>query len=678
MSEAQLKCISHHLCYFHGVIPFLFTGSMLICPNCHSENPNRNNFCQKCGVSLTHHDCSECGTSVLWGDATCSNCGTVTGKVLKMVIRESVSEENAPSISAKFPSLYEDCVDIGHRYRLLTNEAFAPQTQDWGEKEVRVLVGNVIDCQPLQPSVLKVLLLNQGEFLAKLANLSEISEIEGDSAWKSLDLPKLVLPYFKFKDLTPKVPEIYDAWCEENSEVLLVADRNAWQSLGTALSEPSLPQLVYWFNEMVVLWRSLATLNYCQSLLVPDNVRVDEDQNLGLQLLYPDPVGVTPSLSDLGKQWQAWLTESSHFVSDGLKDLLAKLVEGEIQNPDELSLLLEAIAIEEENINFPEDFLGEDLPQFEELEVSGQLRGQGPPSTLPDANQGNIEELDDSPTAVLPMQLSDLADAAATDRGRQRPHNEDYFGLATQIQTKEDNQGKTVHVKGIYVVCDGMGGHAAGEVASQLAVNTLQKYFSQHWTDKLPDASMINEAILLANQTIFDINQTNDSAGSGRMGTTLIMALVQDTKIAIAHVGDSRIYRVTRRGGLEQLTVDHEVGQQAIQNGLDPTIAYARLDAYQLTQALGPHGSNFIQPDIRFFDAQEDTLLLLCSDGISDNNLVEENWENKLLPLISSTQSIDRGINKLIEFANEHNGHDNLTGILVRLKVRPQIQVNDW
>jgi protein phosphatase len=120
------------------------------------------------------------------------------------------------------------------------------------------------------------------------------------------------------------------------------------------------------------------------------------------------------------------------------------------------------------------------------------------------------------------------------------------------------------------------------------------------------------------------------------------------------------------------------VGQQAIQNGLDPTIAYARPDAYQLTQALGPHGSNFIQPDIRFFDIQEDTLLLLCSDGISDNNLVEESWENKLLPLISSSQSIDRGMNKLIEFANDQNGHDNLTGILVRLKVRPQIQVNDW
>ena len=426
---------------------------------------------------------------------------------------------------------------------------------------------------------------------------------------------------------------------------------------------------------MAVLWRSLASLNCCQSLLVPDNVRVDEDQNLGLQLLYPDPVDVTPSLSDLGKQWQAWLTDSSHSVSNGLNDLLEKLVSGEIQNPDELSLLLEAIAIEEEHLNFPEDFLEGDLPHFEELEISEQLPGKGLQSTLPDAN---VEELDDSPTAVLTMQLSDLVDAAYIDRGRQRPHNEDYFGLSTQIQTKEDNQGKTVHAKGLYVVCDGMGGHAAGEVASQLAVSTLQKYFSQHWTDQLPDASMITEAIMLANQTLFDINQTNASAGSGRMGTTLIMALVQDTKIAIAHVGDSRIYRVTRRGGLEQLTVDHEVGQQAIQNGLDPDIAYSRPDAYQLTQALGPHGSNFIQPDVRFLDIQEDTLLLLCSDGISDNNLVEENWEHKLLPLISSSQSIDRGMNKLLEFANDNNGHDNLTGVLVRMKVRPQIQVNDW
>ena len=651
---------------------------MLICPNCHSENPNRNNFCQKCGVSLTNRDCPECGTSVLLSASSCEQCGAVTGKVLRMVIRESLLAESQLSVSDELPALYEDCIDIGQRYRLLKTEEFPLEVQDWGGEGSRIFVGKVIDCQPLQPSVLKVLLLNQGDFLTKLSALSEIDEIESDSIWKSLDLPKLALPYFKFKNLTPKVPEIYDAWREENSEVILLSDRISWQSLSDIFTEESLPllQLVYWLNEIVALWRSLSPLHYCQSLLITDNIRVDEDQNLGLQLLYPDPVEGTVTLSALGKQWQDWLNDSVQSVPDTLTELLEKLVAGEIQSPDELSLRLDAIAVEAEKSNSTENFPELNFPHFEELEFSEPSPGTGLQSTLPDTN---VEDgLDDSPTAVLAMQLSELVDAAYTDRGRQRPHNEDYFGLSTQVQTTEDNQGKTIHAKGLYVVCDGMGGHAAGEVASQLAVNTLQTYFSQHWKEQFPDAMMITEAIMLANQTIFDINQNNASAGSGRMGTTLIMALVQDTKIAIAHVGDSRIYRVSRRGGLEQLTIDHEVGQQAIQNGLNPDIAYARADAYQLTQALGPHANNFIQPDIRFLEVQEDTLLLLCSDGISDNNLVEENWENYLLPLISSSQSIERGINKLIEFANESNGHDNLTGVLVRLKVRPQIPANNW
>jgi len=227
-------------------------------------------------------------------------------------------------------------------------------------------------------------------------------------------------------------------------------------------------------------------------------------------------------------------------------------------------------------------------------------------------------------------------------------------------------------------VCDGMGGHAAGEVASELAVKTLQEFFRQHWQDQFPSTTQISEAIALANQAIYTINQTNASSGSGRMGTTMVMALIQDNTVAIAHVGDSRIYRVTRKGGLEQLTIDHEVGQQAIQNGLDPVIAYSRPDAYQLTQALGPHDNAFVQPDIRLLELEEDSLLLLCSDGISDNDLLESYWETYLLPLLSSSQDLERGLRKLMEFANEYNGHDNLTGVLIRVKVRPQIPIEVW
>ena len=80
-------------------------------------------------------------------------------------------------------------------------------------------------------------------------------------------------------------------------------------------------------------------------------------------------------------------------------------------------------------------------------------------------------------------------------------------------------------------------------------------------------------------------------SGSGRMGTTLVMAVVVNHQVVVAHVGDSRLYRLTRQKGLQQITVDHEVGQREIQRGIDPDIAYSRPDAYQLTQALGPRGA---------------------------------------------------------------------------------------
>jgi protein phosphatase len=223
-----------------------------------------------------------------------------------------------------------------------------------------------------------------------------------------------------------------------------------------------------------------------------------------------------------------------------------------------------------------------------------------------------------------------------------------------------------------------MGGHACGEIASAMAVETLQRYFSTYWREELPDQETIEKGIHLANQTIFRINQEKESHGSGRMGTTLVLALVQDTKVVVAHVGDSRVYRVNRKWGLEQLTVDHEVGQKAISEGVAPKIAYSRPDAYQLTQALGPHDDQYVKPGIKYLQLHEDTLLLLCSDGLSDNKLVENNWETHLKPLISASANMDEGLRSLINLGNQKNGHDNITAILVRIKVQPNIEQPLW
>ena len=186
----------------------------------------------------------------------------------------------------------------------------------------------------------------------------------------------------------------------------------------------------------------------------------------------------------------------------------------------------------------------------------------------------------------------------------------------------------------------------------------------------IPSKEVIADGILAANQKIYDLNQQQQRAGSGRMGTTLVMALVRNNQIAIAHVGDSRLYRFSAAKGLEQLTIDHEVGQREIQQGVDPNIAYSRLDAYQLTQALGPRNTDFVSPDIQFINLQEDTIFILGSDGLTDNDFLETNWKTHVAPMLDSEADLHRGVAQLIDLANEFNGHDNITAIAIRVLVQ--------
>lgn len=282
-----------------------------------------------------------------------------------------------------------------------------------------------------------------------------------------------------------------------------------------------------------------------------------------------------------------------------------------------------------------------------------------------------MEDYEEVPTMAFAMQLYSLDHGGATDIGRRRRHNEDYFGIESHLSKKETPQGETIHARGLYIVCDGMGGHSAGEVASAMAVEILQQYFDQHWQEELPDEETIREGILLANEKLHEVNKEKARSGAGRMGTTLVMALVQDTQVAIAHVGDSRAYQINRYGDILQLTVDHEVGQREIAKGVPPEEAYSLSNAYQLTQALGPRNNSKVKPDIQYLEVQEDTLLLLCSDGLSDGDFVEEYGKTSLSPLLKSKANLEKGLLELISAANEKNGHDNITGVVVKLKMRP-------
>ncbi|MBW4642594.1 MAG: serine/threonine phosphatase [Goleter apudmare HA4340-LM2] len=640
---------------------------MLICPQCKFENSNSNKFCQNCGASLTHKVCPECSASVPVEAQTCDQCGAECGTVWWAIITQEVAgealvDQEEISIPSTLLQLSAGSyLDQEQRYQLLAEPILNPE-----EKTITKEVGvKVLDCQPYQISPLEAMLANQQQGLVTPST-------------QASKIPSLAQPYIDLKvQKHPGIPPIHDAWQQGDTQLVLIQDRSNWQLLIDLWKRETTTslQILHWCYQMTQLWALLEPVNCRQSLLDLSNLRVDEDQTLALSRLYTEPFNNQSTVASteqeqsltvktLGRVWQQLFKDSQRTQFGFVVKMLGDLEQGKIETIAQLRSRLEDIATELEAPKTAASFVPEtDIPT-------------AAPTTLQldDLEEFNIKN-DDLPTVVLPMQLSSLEEAGRTDVGRQRHHNEDNFGIETKLNKLELPRNRVLQARGLYILCDGMGGHAGGEIASELAVNTLRQYFKEHWVNnQLPTEDSIREAVYLANQAIYDLNQQDARSGVGRMGTTLVMLLVQDTHAAVAHVGDSRLYRLTRKHGLEQVTVDHEVGQREIARGVETSIAYARPDAYQLTQALGPRDQNAINPDVDFFEINEDSLFILVSDGLSDNDLLETHWQNHLLSLLSSGTNLDGGVTDLIDLANQYNGHDNITAILIRAKVRPNLE----
>ena len=638
---------------------------MLICPQCQFANPNTNKFCQGCGTSLTYKVCPECDTNVALNQKQCPNCGTKTGKVWRAIISGTLAqglETRDKQTNTQFPSPQPlasnpSYLDQQQRYQLLE-----PLESSDDIKSVQALV---LDCQPFQLSLLEA----------------------GANLMMSQTIPAIAKTYIALSSsLGQKLPAIHDAWQQGNEQVLIIADRSDWQELIHLWHDRKTTQLqiLLLLDQMAQLWAILSAWGCCQSLLELSNLRVDATCQLGLQRLYADPeAGIT--LQDLGKVWQWLFHESQRTKFGSLVELMTDLQAGSIQTIDELRSRLKAIINElqvdvtsiSNNLSVSNAASPAAVNQAKvRVTLNNSTNNSVVPTVIQMKESQDVIRSEELPTLVLPMHLVSVEEAGGTDVGRQRQHNEDCFGIATRVDKIEFPHSQSIEARGIYILCDGMGGHAGGEVASELAVKTLQKYFQTEWQplQPLPTEDTIRKGIFLANQAIYDLNQQDARSGVGRMGTTLVLVLLHNNQIAVAHVGDSRLYRLARNHGLVQVTLDHEVGQREILRGVEPDIAYARPDAYQLTQALGPRDENYLHPDVQFFELNEDTLLLLVSDGVSDNGLLEHHWQTDLEPLLTSGNSLQRGVSELIDLANQYNGHDNITAILIRLKVRPKME----
>src|SRR5919199_5551153 len=597
---------------------------------------------------------------------------------LRSKFTQGATDETSNSTEVCSPTPTVVYLDKQQRYRLLEPQSLDVAATD-GENHYDLSV-RVLDCQPFQQSPLEALLEQQPSRSEKYElSLKQPATSPGDT-WRVRGIPAIAQPYLALKELYYQtLPAVHDAWHQAGDAVVLLEDRSGWQSLNELWDSEQLStlQILYWLDEMAKLWDALEPWHCRQSLLETTNLRVDEDQALGLMRLYPEPEEQQLTLQDLGQVWQQLFDQSQRTQFMSLAALFRQMCTQKIKTIHHLQSHLEATPRQHEAVTTEADqnynLVRAEATDSTSVDIPEEAGYTQPPRIPYEAMSSN--EGDELPTLILPMQLLSLDDAGCTDIGHQREHNEDSFGIQTLVKKLENPMGRSVQARGLYILCDGMGGHASGEVASGMAVETLRRFFQEHWQDEhFPSEETVREAVRVANQTIYEVNQKNARSGSGRMGTTLVMMLIQNTNVAIAHVGDSRLYRLTRKRGLEQLTEDHELGNRELKLGVPREIAYGRPDAYQLTQALGPRNEQGINPDVHILELNEDTLFILCSDGLSDNDLIETHWQTHLAPLLSSRANLDQGILQLIELANEHNGHDNITAILVRVKVRPNFE----
>ena len=245
---------------------------------------------------------------------------------------------------------------------------------------------------------------------------------------------------------------------------------------------------------------------------------------------------------------------------------------------------------------------------------------------------------------------------ARTDLGRVRKNNEDCYLIDSALQ--------------LFVLSDGMGGEAHGEVASNLAAQTVLTHcrqgensrttpiFGESRTDVTDRTNRLASAIHLANRKVFETAAAN--ADQRGMGATVVAAWIDAQRLSLAHVGDSRAY-LLRAGSMDQLTADHSLVAEKVRVGiLTPQEADASELQSVLTRAVGTNGSVEVDTDEQALLVGD--FLLLCSDGLT-RMVTDPEIASTLLTSSTAQESADR----LIDLANENGGEDNVTVVVLRV-----------
>ncbi len=388
------------------------------------------------------------------------------------------------------------------------------------------------------------------------------------------------------------------------------------QQLLVAWQDATSMRQLNWLWQIAHIWQPLASEGVACSLLDPELLRVEGSL---VRLLELRPAwNSKPELSELGEFWQQLLPKTKPAIAEFVGEVCRGLIQKDIQTAEQL-----------------------------------------------------VRILDKGLAEVGRWQSSTVTIATKSDTGPSRQRNEDacYPPSGSLIS-------KPPHCWALTIVCDGIGGHEGGNVASNLAIETIQQQIQE--LTKIPydhiDPILLLEdlqrAAAVANDKISQRNDNESRQGRQRMGTTLVLALPIAHEMYIAHVGDSRAYWIAPYG-CYQVTLDDDVASREVRLGY----AIYR-DALQqgasgsLVQALGMSPSSSLHPSAERFIVDEDCVFLLCSDGLSDFDRVEQYWDTEILPLLEAKTDIKNVADRLIEIANTFNGHDNVTVALVHYQVK--------